>query len=258
MNMDNQAQVSIQRQGATLVISIDRPHVKNAMGTQASEEMCAALDLLDNDPDLVVGIITGTGGNFCTGADLKAAARGERAMTAGRGGFGIVQKPPRKPVIAAVEGYAIGGGFEICLACDLVVAARDAKFGLPEVRSGVMAIGGALLRLPRRVPRAFAMEVILGGQFYDAVDFQRHGLVNRITEPGLALQEAQQWALALQENAPVALLCSKEVVDRSAHLSDDEAWKAQEPIARRVLESRDRAEGFAAFAEKRKPRWTGQ
>lgn len=256
--MDNETQLSVERHGATLVISIDRPHLKNAMGMQASEEMSAALDLLDQDPGLTIGVITGNGGNFCTGADLKAAARGERPFTASRGGFGVVQKPPLKPLIAAVEGYAIGGGLEICLACDLVVASRDAKFGLPEVRSGVMAIGGGLFRLPKRVPRAFAMEVILGGQFYDASTFHRHGLVNRITEPGQALQEAKQWATALLDNAPLAMLCSKEIVDLSAHLPDEEAWRRQEPIARRVLESSDRAEGLAAFAEKRRPRWSGQ
>ncbi|HSV54285.1 MAG TPA: crotonase/enoyl-CoA hydratase family protein [Burkholderiaceae bacterium] len=256
--MDNKTQVCAERHGATLVISIDRPQLKNAMGTQASEEMTAALDLLDQDPALTIGIITGNGGNFCTGADLKAAARGERPLTASRGGFGIVQKPPRKPLIAAVEGYAIGGGLEICLACDLVVAARDAKFGLPEVRSGVMAIGGGLFRLPKRVPRAFAMEVILGGQFYDASTFHQHGVVNRLTEPGQALQEATKWATALLDNAPLAMLCSKEIVDLSAQLPDEEAWRRQEPIVRRVLESRDRAEGLAAFAEKRKPRWSGQ
>jgi len=251
-------QVSAVRHGATLVITIDRPQMKNAMGAQASQEMSSALDLLEDDPALTIGIVTGAGGTFCAGADLKAAARGESPVSESRGGFGIVRKPPRKPLIAAVEGYAVGGGLEICLACDLIVAAQDARFGLPEVKSGVMAIGGGLFRLPRKIPRAVAMEMILSGGIFDAPFLHHHGLVNRLAEPGQVLQEALSWATRLLENAPLAMISSKEVVDRSAQLSDEESWASQEPPAQRVRESRDRAEGLAAFAEKRKPRWSGK
>jgi enoyl-CoA hydratase len=246
-----------ERRGHVLVITINRPEARNAFDAASSIALEGAVDRLDAEDDLFVGVVTGAGGNFSAGADLKAAARGERAATK-RGGFGMFAKPPRKPVIAAVEGYAVGGGFELCLSCDLIVAAKTAQFGLPEVRHNVVAVGGGLFRLPRRMPYHLAMELALTGEFRDAAFFHRLGVVNRVVETGQALEEAVRWAEALQANGPTALAASKEIMFHSADWTDEEAWGAQMQYARRALESEDRREGLTAFAEKRKPVWKGR
>src|SRR6185369_6603244 len=200
---------------------------RNAFDAESAQALEAAADTLDAEDSLFVGVVTGAGGNFSAGADLKAAARGERGATSKRGGFGFFAIPPRKPVIAAVEGYAVGGGFELCLACDLIVAAKTAKFGLPEVRHNVVAVGGGLFRLPRRMPYHLAMELALTGEFRDAEFFHRHGVVNRVVETGQALDEAVRWAEALQTNGPTALAASKQIMFHSPDWNDDEAWGAQ-------------------------------
>lgn len=170
----------------------------------------------------------------------------------------MFNRPSRKPLIAAVEGYAVGGGFELCLACDLIVAASNAKMGLPEVRHNVVALGGAMFRLPRRIPYHIAMELAFTGEFKDAAFFERHGVINRVVEPGKALEEAVALANSLLVNGPTALAATKEIIFRSADWTDQEAWQAQIPIARRALDSEDRSEGLKAFAEKRKPVWKGR
>jgi len=253
----SEERILTERRGHVLVITINRPEARNAFDAASAQALEAAVDALDAEDDLFVGVITGAGGNFSAGADLKAVARGERASTR-RGGFGIFAKPPRKPVIAAVEGYAVGGGFELCLSCDLIVAARTARFGLPEVRHNVVAVGGGLFRLPRRMPYHLAMELALTGEFKDADYFHRMGVVNRVVEAGQALDAAVDWAQALLVNGPTALAATKEIVQHSADWTDEEAWGAQMAYARRALESEDRKEGLAAFAEKRKPVWKGR
>lgn len=255
--MSSEQRILTERRGHVLVITINRPQARNAFDGASAQAMEAAVDRLDAEDDLFVGVITGAGGNFSAGADLKAVSRGERAATT-RGGFGMFARPPRKPVIAAVEGYAVGGGFELCLSCDLIVAARTAKFGLPEVRHNVVAIGGGLFRLPRRMPYHLAMELALTGEFRDAEFFHRLGVVNRVVDDGAALGEAVKWAEALLVNGPMALAASKQIVWHSADWTDEGAWREQMKYARPALESEDRKEGLTAFAEKRRPVWSGR
>jgi enoyl-CoA hydratase len=247
-----------ERDGAVLVISINRPEQKNAMTRTAAELLAGALDELDGDPALSVGVLTGTGGTFCSGMDLKRFAAGERPSVPGRGFGGLTERPPAKPLIAAVEGYALAGGFELVLACDLVVAARGARFGLPEVRRGLVARGGGLIRLPRLVSRAVAMELILTGDFIDADRALAMGLVNRVVADGAASAEAIALAQRLARNAPLALSASKRVVVESADWPLGEAFARQIPITDPVFASEDAREGAVAFAEKRVPNWRGR
>lgn len=255
---DVEQRIITERRGPILVVTINRPQAKNAFDNLTSKQMNEAMDLLDEDDSLFIGIITGAGGTFSAGADLIEVGKGVKRERQPRGGFGVFGKPPRKPLIAAVEGYAVGGGFELCLACDIIVAAKTAKLGLPEVRHNVVAIGGGLFRLPKRMPYHLAMELALTGELREAEFFHKAGVVNRLTEEGCALNEALAFAEKLLVNGPTALAASKQIIRHSYEWKEEEAWAAQMPIANVALESEDRREGLQAFKEKRKPIWKGR
>lgn len=247
----------IEERGRILVLTLNRPHAKNAMSLQLSEELAEAFEMLDTRDDLSLGVITGSGGTFCAGMDLKGFARGEIPIVPDRGFAGLVQRPPRKPLIAAVEGYALGGGFEIALACDLIVAASDATFGLPEVKRGLTANAGGLLRLTERIPYHFAMELVLTGRMLPAEEAGELHLVNRVTPTGSALEQALELADQVADNAPLALATSKQVMVDSADWPISEKFERQHEYVNPIRQSNDAAEGARAFAEKRKPVWTG-
>jgi enoyl-CoA hydratase len=255
---DETPAVLTERRDGVLVITLNRPDARNAVNLALAEGVAAALDELDADDDLTVGVITGAGGFFSAGMDLKAFVRGERPYVGDRGFAGITQRTAEKPLIAAIEGFAVAGGLEIALACDLIVAARDAKLGIPEVKRSLVAAGGALLRLPRRIPYHVAMELALTGDTIDAQRASELGLVNRVAEPGGALDAALELAAAIVANGPLALRASKAIVERSADWSADEAWAKQGEIAGPVFVSDDAREGATAFAEKRTPVWQGR
>lgn len=240
------------------IMTLNRPEAKNAATLAMSQAMVEALDELDSRDDIRIGIITGAGGTFCAGMDLKGFLRGERPSVAGRGFAGITERPPRKPVIAAVEGYALAGGFEVVLACDLIVAASNSNFGLPEVKRSLVAAAGGLLRLPQRLPYHIAMEYILTGGMLPAAEAHRLGLVNHLTEPGKALDKALELAAAIAANGPLATAASKQIVVESSEWSRDEMFQKQMEIGGPVFTSEDAREGATAFAEKRAPVWKGK
>ncbi|RVW06718.1 crotonase/enoyl-CoA hydratase family protein [Rhodococcus spongiicola] len=246
-----------ERRGRAMVITINRPDARNAINGAVSRGLAAAVDELDGDDGLSLGILTGAGGNFCAGMDLKAFVAGENILAPGRG-LGFTEVPPRKPLIAAVEGYALAGGTELVLATDLVVASREAKFGIPEVKRGLVAGAGGLLRLPRRIPYQKAMEYALTGDAFTAEEAAAYGLVNTLTEPGGALEGALALAERVTANGPLAVAKTKEVIIRSADWSSDEAFARQLETIAPVFVSEDAREGATAFAEKRAPVWKGR
>lgn len=251
------SEVLVHREGAVLVVTINRPKVRNAIDRATSEAIARAMDELDRDPGLSLGILTGAGEHFCAGMDLKAFLRGERVELEGRGLAGIAQTPPRKPLIAAVEGYALAGGCELALACDLVVAADNARFGIPEVKRGLIAGSGGLLRLPQRIPRQIAMEYALTGELMSAAEARQWGLVNRLTPPGGALDGAMTLARTIAANGPLAVQMTKRVINEAAALPANEIWARQHELLEAIVVSNDAREGALAFSEKRPPRWTG-
>ena len=255
--MSAEPTVRVVQEGKLLVITLCRPAMRNAIDRATSQALADAMDRLDSDDTVTVGILTGEGGYFCSGMDLKAFVKGERIELPGRGLGGIIETPPKKPVIAAVEGFALAGGFEIALACDLIVAADNAQFGLPEVKRGLMAGSGGLLRLPQRIPRQIAMQYALTGDMMSAEEARQWGLVNLLTLPGEALGEAKTLAHKIAANAPLAVSVSKQVVSDSLHWPADERWQRQNALLEIIIHSNDAKEGATAFSEKRPPLWTG-
>ena len=212
--------------GNVLIVTLNRPEAKNAANKALAEGVAAAMDRLDSDNDLRVGIITGAGGTFCSGMDLKGFLAGERPHIPGRGFAGLTEAPPRKPLIAAVDGYALAGGFEIALACDMIVANVDSKFGIPEVKRGLAAAAGGLVRLPRQIPQRLAMELALTGDFISAARAYEMGLINRIV-PGGALDGALELAQAISANGPLAVAASKQVIREQQDWSQADQWAKQ-------------------------------
>lgn len=254
---DDQA-VLTERRGRTLVITLNRPDARNAVNSALAHGVAAALDELDSDDELSIGILTGAGNGFCAGMDLKAFVAGESPYVDGRGFAGIAQRASDKPVIAAIEGFAVAGGLEVALACDLIVAAKGAKLGIPEVKRSLVAAGGALLRLPKRIPYHVAMELALTGDPISAERGAELGLVNRVAEPGGALDAALELADAIAKNGPLALIASKRILLEEPGWSEDEKWQKQGEISGPVFGSEDAREGATAFAEKREPEWKGR
>ncbi|MEV5156452.1 crotonase/enoyl-CoA hydratase family protein [Streptomyces werraensis] len=242
----------------TAVITINRPKARNAVDAETARSIAAAVDELETREDIRVGILTGAGGTFCAGMDLKAFARGEVPVVAGRGFGGLVERPPTKPLIAAVEGYALAGGWELALSADLVVAAKDALFGLPEVKRGLVAAAGGLLRLPRALPYQIAMEVALTGDPLSAETAYRYGLVNRLAQPGAALEEARALAARIAVNGPLAVTATKRIVAETIGWSDADLFAHQQAVVDPVFASADAKEGALAFSEKRAPVWRGE
>ena len=256
--MTDEPALLTERQGNVLVITLNRPDARNAVNGALANGMAEALDTLDGDDELSVGVITGAGKGFCSGMDLKAFVSGDAPFHPVRGFAGIVQKPADKPLIAAVEGFAVAGGFEIALACDLLVAAKGARLGVPEAKRSLVAAGGALLRLPRKLPGNLAMELALTGDPIDTERGAELGLVNRVVEPGGALDGALELAGAIAKNGPLALAATKKILVQSADWTDEEFWQKQMEIAGPVMGSEDAREGATAFAEKRDPVWKGR
>ncbi|MEU0470467.1 MULTISPECIES: crotonase/enoyl-CoA hydratase family protein [unclassified Amycolatopsis] len=250
--------VLVDQHDDVLVITINRPEARNAIDSAVARAVSAALDQLEERADLLAGILTGAGGTFCAGMDLKAFLRGEGVSIPRLGLAGLTERRLSKPMIAAVEGYALAGGCELALACDLIVAAEGARFGIPEVKRGLVAAAGGLLRLPRRMPYQLAMEHALTGDPFDAEVAYRHGLVNRLVEPGRARDEALALARRINANAPLAVRVSKDVVSRCWDWGADESFREQQALVRPVFESEDAQEGARAFAEKRDPVWRGR
>ncbi|MGC6512268.1 MAG: crotonase/enoyl-CoA hydratase family protein [Parvibaculales bacterium] len=245
-------------ENGVMVVTINRPEAKNAVSKAVAEQVAAAMDELDANDDIKVAILTGAGGTFCSGMDLKGFVSGELPMVEGRGFAGVTEAPPKKPLIAAVEGYALAGGLELAIACDLIIAADNAKFGIPEVKRGLAAAAGGLLRLPRQVNPRFALELALTGDFIDADRALNAGLINKSVPAGTALDAAKEMAATISANGPLAVAISKQIILDSYEWTEAEMWDKQNTASQAVFVSEDAIEGATAFAEKRPPQWKGK
>ncbi|MBA8825951.1 enoyl-CoA hydratase/carnithine racemase [Saccharopolyspora lacisalsi] len=252
------AAVRTERHDGTLLITVDRPKARNAVNAEVAAGIAAAVDELDADPALRAGVLTGAGGTFSAGMDLKAAGRGESAHVEGGGFAGLTEAAVDKPLIAAVEGFAMGGGFELALACDVVVAAGGATFALPEVKRGLIAGGGGAVRLPKRIPHHLAMELLLTGRSIEAERARELGVVNRVVADGTAVTAALELATEISRNAPLALAAVKRIVRRADGAPESEAFSAQRGEIHALMGSEDFAEGARAFTERRSPNWSAR
>ena len=253
MSGNGESAVLTERRGRVMVITLNRPEAMNAINGALSEGLWSAVQELDSDSGLTAGVVTGAGKGFCSGMDLKAFSRGEDIGPM----LEFVRNGAAKPLVGAVEGFALAGGLELALSCDLLVAARGAKLGIPEVGVGLFAAGAGLFRLPGRVGYGTAMEMAITGDPITAEQAADHGLVSRLTEPGGALGEALALAERIARNAPLAVAASKQVVRATQGATEEELWKIQRPHMATVWKSNDAKEGPRAFAEKRPPEWTG-
>jgi enoyl-CoA hydratase len=251
-------EVLLDRRNGVMVITINRPEARNALNEAVANGVAAAVDELDESSELWAAVLTGAGGSFSAGMDLKAFLRGESPALPGRGLCGITQTPPRKPLIAAVEGWALAGGFELLLACDIIIAGAGAKFGVPEVKRGLVAGAGAALILPARIPQPLALELLLVGEPIDAERAAQIGVVNRVVAQGGALEAAMQIAEKIAANGPLAVAVTKAIARSAGDWTMDQGWAEQAKLLQAVFESEDAREGAAAFAEKRPPVWTGR
>lgn len=251
-------EVLVSTEDGIMTITINRPKAKNAVNLAVAKGIAAAMIELDSNDAIRVAILTGADGTFCSGMDLKAFVTGELPVIEGRGFAGLVEAPPKKPLIAAIEGYALAGGFELALCCDMVVAANDSRFGIPEVKRGLVAAGGGLLRLPVQVPPRIGMELALTGDFITAQRAYEIGLINRVVDSGKALDGAKALAATIVANGPLAVAVSKQVFVESAHWPAEEMFDRQNALCNPVFVSEDAIEGSTAFAEKRAPNWKGK
>ncbi|MEE9415827.1 MAG: crotonase/enoyl-CoA hydratase family protein [Acidimicrobiales bacterium] len=256
--MSDEATILTERRGHVLLITLNRPEAMNSVNMDLAKNLAVALDELDGDSDLRVGVLTGNGRGFSAGMDLKAFVSGGMPIVEGRGFAGITQRAADKPLIAAVEGFALAGGLEIALSCDLIVASEGAKLGVPEVGVGLFAGAGALLRLPKVLPYAKAMEMALTGKPITAQEANELGMVARVTAKGEALAAAMELAETIAKNAPLGVAASKRIIRDMSMLAPEEFWEAQNQLMGKIFVSKDAIEGATAFAEKRDPNWTGQ
>jgi enoyl-CoA hydratase len=252
--------VEFETDGHVGVITINRPEARNAVNSEVATGIEAAVDRLEEDPSLWVGILTGVPPVFSAGADLKEINSGRAGtLQTKRGGFGgITRRERTKPIIAAVDGPALAGGTEICLACDLIVASTSARFGIPEVKRCLVAAGGGLFRLPRKLPFNLAMELALTGDPITAEQAERHGLVNRLCEPGQALDQAKELARQIEANAPVAVRATRRVIYQAMDEDETAGWRLSAEAMAEAMASDDMKEGLTAFIDKRPPNWSGR
>lgn len=247
-------EILIETHGRVRLITLNRPKARNSINSALGLALVSAIEELDSDDGLTAGVLTGAGGGFSAGMDLKAFA------TEGppKGFNQFLQNGSQKPLIAAVEGFALAGGLEIALSCDLIVAAKGVKLGIPEVNKGLFAAGGGLFRLPTRVPYGVAMEMALTSDPILAEEAKELGLVARLAEPGKSTEVALALAERIAKNAPLAVAASKRIIRETRGLTEEDSWAMQGPLLAKVFTSEDAKEGPRAFAEKREPNWTGR
>lgn len=255
----------VTAQDGVLVVTLNRPEARNALSAEMTKIMAEAWDRVDKDPEIRCCVLTGAGGTFCAGADLKAMTASHPSESFSNGSFDpsridslLKGRRLSKPLIAAVEGPAIAGGTEILQATDIRIAGRSAKFGVSEVRWGLFPLGGSAVRLPRQIPYTVAAELLLTGRHVSAEEAERIGLIGRVVEDGTALDEAMGIAKRIAENGPLAVGAVLRTMRETEGMAENEAFGIEAGLGRAVFASADAKEGPKAFAEKRTPRFRGE